>query len=135
MTELIALMLSTLKSLCASFQAEMLSEGVETLLSRAAKLLAFMLSAGLDLITQSLAFVNFYLLDFFRLHKLLLDMLWVIYLIAFELSLIFSADACLLHKLIAFHAIAIMTLQSALMLSTGQESVALTLASWNRIKA
>lgn len=74
----------------------MLSKWIITFLSWATKILTFMFLARLKLITNLFTSKVLYFFYFFRSHDQLFKMFWIVYLVTFNHSLVFTTYAELL---------------------------------------
>mmetsp|Transcript_18733 Transcript_18733/g.25337 ORF Transcript_18733/g.25337 Transcript_18733/m.25337 type:complete len:210 (-) Transcript_18733:585-1214(-) len=98
---------------------------ISTLASdRAANFLAMMLLALFELVADSLALQAVDVVDLFACHHLCPHIVWVVDLVAGELGLGLVTDAAFVDRLLAPHALVIVTLLDALVASTRQEPLA-----------
>lgn len=136
MAELVAGVLAAGQRFVADSQAQMPSTGVShTLLNRAAGLFTFMLVATFKHVANLFAFVVFNIFFLFLGHEFVFQMLWVVQLVAFDLSHLFAADTCLGHQGLADFTVIVVALLSALVLGARQKLLTSLVTCGDRIFA
>jgi hypothetical protein len=122
-TKIWTLMQSTCQLLVALNHAKMATFGICTSTNWTADLFTMVLLAFFELIANSLALQIFDAIDLLFCHKFALQVIRIVDLETRELCLGFVTNAAFVNHLFALHAIVIVALLDALMLSTGQEAL------------